>query len=234
MSYKSVCLGAFFMAFLVGCTSMPKKTETIYEALVVDTSLRSVVNQCAALGSEEKKMIVEARNSWWQRNASHVMAADWGLLKLNWDDAHANAQSQRALMSMALLENIQEESKLENTRLIKVPVTTKQCQKLAEKMSKGKLDLAQSKADETILKALNDDRVNVEGQAQVAQSINNRYRKYGRSLFVVEKTLREAGCSKPTISLIRNAWPIEVFDATCNQSEYLLVQCDWGRCEIKR
>lgn len=222
------------MLTVVGCSSLPPKSEAIYDTLVMDTSLRGVVGSCAALGDAEKRTIVVARNQWWQNNASYVLAADWGLLKLNWDDAHTAAESQRALMGLALLENIQNESLANQADLLKGKASTDSCEKVAKKIAKGKYDIDNNKSAVKILDTLKADRLNVEGEASVARSINNRYRKYGRSLFVVEKALRETGCNAPNISLLRNSWPLEVYDATCNETGYLLVRCEWGRCEIKR
>lgn len=233
MSCKYLAVFILVVSF-AGCSTMPPKSEAIYDALVIDTSLRGVVGACAVLGEAEKRNIVIARNQWWQNNASYVLAADWGLLKLNWDDAHSGAESQRALMGLALLENIQNESLVNQADLLKGKASTDSCENVAKKIIKGKYDIDNNKSAVKILEALKADRINVEGEASVARSINNRYRKYGRSLFVVEKALRETGCSEPNISLLRNSWPLEVYDATCNETDYLIVRCEWGRCEIKR
>jgi hypothetical protein len=233
MPFKLLC--TLIMALLfVSCSSLPPKSEAIYDTLMIDNSLRGAVGSCAALGDTEKRVIVAARNNWWRTNSSYVMAADWGLLKLNWDDAHKSAESQRVLLGLALLENIQSESAQKQSSLLKGKATTASCEKLAKSIDKGKFDVSKSKSTVKILDALNADRKNVEGVAATAQSINNRYRKYGRSLFVVEKALREAGCSSANISLLRNSWPLEVYDATCNETDYILVRCEWGRCELKR
>ncbi|ATX76691.1 MAG: hypothetical protein MUQ43_09970 [Reinekea forsetii] len=40
--------------------------------------------------------------------------------------------------------------------------------------------------------------------------------------------------SQPSIALLRNAWPVEVYAAFCSQDDYQLIRCEWGRCAINR
>jgi len=225
---------AMVALFTVGCASLPPQTEAIHEALVIDAALREATDQCAVVGSGERRLAERERVEWWKRNGSYVLAADYGILQLNWEDAPEKSEPQRAVLAMQLLENIQIESALLLDDWFGDYEESNECEKLFKQVNKGKFDLDDNKKRKKILDTLVGKRQDMSNDAELARSINSRYRKYGRSLFVVEKALKVAGCSTPNIALLRNSWPIEVYDAVCSQKDYLLVKCEWGRCEIKR
>jgi hypothetical protein len=219
---------------LFSCSSLPPKTEAIHNALVLDSALRQAAEQCGNISQEDRRLAERERALWWSRNGNWVVAADYGMLQLNWDLAAKEFDGQRAVLGMQLLEQIQLDSDDMSAKWVGDSETSQKCEKLFKSVAKGKLDLDQSKKHLKSLNELSDSRSDVSKVAEIARSINSRYRKYGRSLFVVEKTLKETGCSNPQISLLRNSWPIEVYDAACSQKDYLLVKCEWGRCEVKR
>jgi hypothetical protein len=196
--------------------------------------MRSAVLQCATNSQEDRQIAEKERVGWWQRNGQWVTAADYGLLQLTWDNSNTQNESQRAILSMSLLENTLEDAEALRKKWLGDSHQTNSCQKLFNRVAKGKLDLDRSKKQLAILSDLNQEQQDVSADAQAARSINNRYRKYGRSLFVVEKELKQSGCSSPNIALLRNSWPIEIYDAVCSQQDYMLVKCEWGRCEVKR
>ncbi|MEK9712309.1 MAG: hypothetical protein VW258_07065, partial [Thalassolituus sp.] len=55
-------------------------------------------------------------------------------------------------------------------------------------------------------------------------------KRYGRSLYVVEKLAEQEGCDKTTVSLLKGEWPYEFYDANCPDKTMSLVRCEWGRC----
>ena len=224
----------FILFLLVGCSSMPPRTEVIHEALVTDAAMRSAVLQCATMSQEDRQIAEKERVGWWQRNGKWVSAADYGLLQLAWDKSEPRLEEHRALVSMSLLENTLLDAEDLRKKWLGDGQKSSGCQTLFNRVAKGKLDLDRTKKQKNVLEQLNLERVDVSEQAQAARSINARYRKYGRSLFVVEKELKQAGCSDPKVALLRNSWPIEVYDAVCSQQDYMLVKCEWGRCEVKR
>ena len=57
-------------------------------------------------------------------------------------------------------------------------------------------------------------------------------KEYGRSFYVVEKMAKRNGCSGAEVHLLKNAWPHEVYDASCPDGSYLLMRCEWGNCLI--
>jgi hypothetical protein len=97
----------------------------------------------------------------------------------------------------------------------------------------GRNDLSREQRYFETLVTLQNEREVLDSDVEQAVSINARYRRYGRSLFVVEQHMARQGCNEPQIALLRNAWPLEVYDAICADQSYYLVQCEWGRCDVK-
>lgn len=231
---RSFFIAFISFSFLVGCSSLPPKTEAIHNALVTDAALRMAVETCGQLGNEEKRLAQGEQALWWGRNREFVLGADYGLLDLNWALAKQNNEQERAVLAMQVLELVLDDANDQYTQWFGDYVETSDCESLFKSVNKQKLDLTKPKKQAEVLSDFYANRTSVSDQASTARSINSRYRKYGRSLFVVEKTLKEAGCSKPNIALLRNSWPIEVYDAVCSQKNYVIVKCEWGRCDVKR
>lgn len=52
----------------------------------------------------------------------------------------------------------------------------------------------------------------------------------GRSLFEVEKMVRENLCSTPEILNIFDRWPREMYGVYCEEKDPSLILCEWGEC----
>lgn len=214
---------------LMGCSSHGVKTAPIVDALSTHQGVLSTVEYCTTVNAEQTLLYQRAAQSWWQQNAQLVHAADWGLVELNWYGASERAIEDRTLIGLALLENIQQKGDKASRQWLGRRMAPKDCEDWATQVLRGRYDL---KSDKSLV-ALGEQRRSVTENVEAAKAINTRYRQYGRSLFIVEQTLRASGCSSNNVALLRNAWPVEVYDATCEQN-YVLVQCEWGRCEVKR
>jgi len=220
---------------LMGCAGLPAQSDAIHHALVTDLALRQAADICRAAdntGADSDAQAEQAR--WWDRNGSWVLAADYGLLQLTWQGAAQQAEPQRAVLAMVVLEQVQVDAQAQVAQWLGRSQDRADCQPLFARVGAGKLDLSTAKKQHRVLEQLATERRSVADDADLARSINSRNRKYGRSLYTVEKTLKESGCVQPNIALLRNAWPLEVYDAVCSQDDYQLVKCEWGRCAIKR
>lgn len=219
---------------LVGCASLPTpKSEAIHFALLQDATLRELASQCSALGAAQQSLAVQAERDWWQRNGNSVMAADYGLLQLNWDQAAEAAEQQRAFWSMQVLERIQIDSREQVDDWLSGNRAERNCEQQLTAFRDGRNDLSRERKYFETLVTLQNERRALATDVDQAVSINARYRRYGRSLFVVEQHMTRQGCSQPEIALLRNAWPLEVYDAVCSDQSYYLIQCEWGRCDVK-
>lgn len=223
------------VVLLAGCASLPTpRSEAIHYALTTDATLRELAEQCARVSPDLRTKAVQAQRDWWRRNGSVVAAADYGLLQLNWDDAREPLEKQRAYLSMQVLEMVHSDAGAQVAEWVDGKKTERNCEKQLANYQDGDLDLSQQKKYFNTLVALQNEQKQQLEDVDQARAINARYRKYGRSLFLVEQKVQTLGCNRPQISMLRNDWPLEVYDAVCSDQTYLLVQCEWGRCDIRR
>lgn len=219
---------------LMSCSSMPEQTEAIHEALTTDSAIRQAVTLCAPTDIAVRRQATREQLDWWQRNRDYVLGADFGLLALNWDQANDASEAERAVLAMQVLEFIQTDSQAQLTGWLGQKPSAGECSRLFDKVADGKYDLDRPRRQADLLQSYYQNRQPLKSELTASRSINTRYRKYGRSLFLVEKELQQIGCAQPTVSLLRNSWPLEVYDAVCQSDDYLLVKCEWGRCDVKR
>jgi hypothetical protein len=219
---------------LAGCASLPTpRSEAIHYALTTDASLRELASQCQPVSAQLESQVAQTQRDWWRRNGAVVSAADYGLLQLNWAQHSVPVEEQRAYLSMQLLEMVQTDADAQVSDWLDGQPARNCADELAE-FQDGKRDLSRNSDHfETLVSLQNDEKVQMSDVDQ-ARVINARYRRYGRSLFVVEQKLQAQGCNRPQISMLRNEWPLEVYDAVCSDSSYVLMQCEWGRCDMRR
>ncbi|MEJ2042919.1 MAG: hypothetical protein P8X89_06565 [Reinekea sp.] len=231
---KQILLLFIMVLITAACSSLPPQTDAIHEALTTNIALRSATRQCADLGGEMRDQAEIGYSDWWWRNQKLVQAADYGLLQLNWETSQKVTEEQHAVLGIQLLEMLVVDSTKQVSDWLGSQVRNRDCQKLFTQVEEGRLDLDRSRSIAKTLNELSQQRESVAEDAERARSINARYRKYGRSMTLAEKLLRESGCRTSKLSLLRNSWPLEVYDTVCGQDDYVLVKCLWGRCEIKR
>ena len=221
------------VALFTACSSVPPQTQAIHKALTTNLALRSATVKCVGLANATERQVKQKYSSWWQRNRQFVQAADYGLLKLNWDASQPATEEQHAVLGMQQLELLMLDSQAQLAEWLGAEASDKSCLKLFDQVGEGDLDLDRRRDDTEVLNALFLERAAYSADVDAARAINARYRKYGRSLYIVEEALRKTGCGEPTISMLRNSWPLEVYDAVCEADNYRLVECVWGRCEVK-
>jgi hypothetical protein len=224
----------FAVAFiLVSCASLPPETTAIHDALVTESALRQATVSCVTVDYETRRMAERAHFDWLKRNQTFIEAADWGLLELTWNEAPEGVEHQRAVLAMTMLEQIQADGQAQKITWLGNAVEKNDCLKLYEQVNKGKLDLNSDKANASYYHQVNNRRKDLSADAEAARNMNNKYRGYGRSLLIAKNALKAENCLSAKVSIIRNSWPLEVYEAVCQTSEYKLVQCEWGRCAVK-
>lgn len=229
----------FAALLFVSCSSNSIKTESIQQVLSTDMALRMATEQCMAVGLNTQQFAKFERDSWWQRNGQWVTAADQSLVNLVWQHTDQLQEPARAVLSLELLEASHHQSLLLNQDWLGSSVNEEKCQRLFNRVRAGEHDIKLSdKARDSLAAAPQHaertlSTAQTQAIAESASAVNARYRKYGRSLFLAEKSLQTVGCKNPNLALIRNSWPLEVYDATCSNEEYFLVKCEWGRCQVK-
>lgn len=223
----------FIPLLFVSCATVSPQTDSIQTVLTTDVALRMALDQCRNTDLVTRQKVEFEHSGWWQRNGQWVLQADRGLVALNWQHSSPFQEASRSVLALQLLESTHQNSK-DLTQQWLATADAQTCQALFNRVSNGELDI---QLDDEQRQALADIAVSqnlIEADSNAAQAVNARYRKYGRSLYLAEKSLQQVGCSKPNLALIRNNWPLEVYDATCSNNDYFLVKCEWGRCLVKQ
>ena len=215
---------------LAACSSAPIGDVAINHALQEEATLREVADQCKDLGGAVRTSAFQARKDWWKRNGAIVRAADNGFLH-NIDASFGERDQSSALTAITVTYQLTENAAVEANGILSSGNPEKGCLKILEEYESGVRDLNNDKK-------MREAYVNLQNQAKAdfaqlkkAKGKVAKNRKYGRSLFVVENKLKQQGCTQPNISLLRNSWPLEVYDAQCADKSYFLVRCQWGKCE---
>ncbi|WP_394169278.1 hypothetical protein [Saccharospirillum alexandrii] len=234
MVVRTCSLVAVAATVLAGCASLPTpRSEAIHYALTTDASLRELASQCQSLSPQLESKATQTQRDWWRRNGAAVSAADYGLLQLNWDQQTAPIEDQRAYLSMQVIEMVQSDASEQVTDWLD-DRPERNCERELTAFQDGERDLSRNSDHFETLVTLQNDEKQQMADVDQARVINARYRRFGRSLFVVEQKLQAQGCNQPQVSILRNEWPLEVYDAVCSDSSYVLMQCEWGRCDTLR
>jgi hypothetical protein len=69
-------------------------------------------------------------------------------------------------------------------------------------------------------------------EEKAAALVVKKQRKFGRSLYVVEKLAKRSGCPGANVKVIKTDWPHEVYDVQCPDKSYILIRCEWGNCLV--
>ncbi|MAK92138.1 MAG: hypothetical protein CMI03_01055 [Oceanospirillaceae bacterium] len=224
------------MLGLHGCASSPLSPtgEAVYYALQTDTTLRAWADACSDVSARAGQAAFTAEKNWWKRNGAMVEGADFGLAYdiINVTDTRVETG---ARVAMALTWQVVETAEAEvNDMLASASNKEDLCLRVLDQYNEGQRDL---RGDDKVYQSLVDLQRRSQQQGEdleikrAAVSVEAG-KEYGRSFYVVEKMAKRNGCSGAEVHLLKNAWPHEVYDASCPDGSYLLMRCEWGNCLI--
>lgn len=223
------------ISLLQGCASKQHATtaDAVQFALQTDTTLRTWVDECQQVSHRAKQVAWQAKNSWWRRNGAYVLGADYGLtnelMKVT-DERDVTG----ALVASGLVAQVYANSQGEVLELLNSTGNKQDlCENVLNKYAEGDYDFNNNPVFYPML-------LNLENRAtkdkdklfekKAAQS-TKKSRRFGRSLYVVEK-LSNKICSNADVSILKEQWPYEVYNVQCSNTKYSLVRCEWGSCLI--
>ena len=230
-------IGLLMLGILLsGCSSAPKiKTgEAVYYALNTDSQLRVWAERCGAISNSAKALAWSTHRSWWQRNGSFVEGADYGLTR-DIMMVSGDRDVTGADLAMGFTAQIVADAQGRvDAMLSEVSDQETLCGNILSKYEKGDFDL---RGDDDLYPTLVDLQRRSQAGAEALKRkqqalIKKKKRRFGRSLYTVEKIARRSGCPAADVTLIKNAWPHEVYDLQCPGGDYVLVRCEWGNCLI--
>ena len=217
---------------LVSCAGAPVSQEqAIANALAEDATVRNLADTCTHVGGQARLAAYSAQKAWWASNAEIVKAADRGFI--NGVNASFGEREEAAVIgTLHFTQDVETSATSTVQKLLNGGNAEDKCVAALAPYESGEKDLSNDKkyrAAYTQLLEQSDADLSSLASARLA---NAKQRKYGRSLFVVENKVAGMGCQQPSITLLRNQWPLEVYDAQCADKSYLIARCEWGKCEI--
>jgi hypothetical protein len=233
-TYLRAFMSVLLLSLLVGCASTPKSStgQAVYYALKTDVQLRLWVEQCQGMSGKAKQIALQAKGNWWRRNGAFVEGADFGLTReimLVSDDRDVSG----ANLALGITTQVVEDAEAEMKRLLEASGNQeKLCVNMLSKFNEGDFDLRDNNQFYPVLVGLQR-RAQQEGvdlkEKSAALTVKKK-RKFGRSLYVVEKLAKRSGCPGANVKVIKVDWPHEVYDVQCPDNSYVLVRCEWGNC----
>lgn len=229
-----VLFSALLLSLLVGCSSAPQSStgQAVYYALQTDVQLRLWVDHCQNISGKLKQVAWQAKSNWLRRNGAFVEGADYGLTReimlVSGDRDVTGANIALGITAQAV-QDAEAEMKL---ILDESGNQEKLCLNMLSKFNDGDYDLRDNNQFYPTLVDLQR-RAQQNGQELQEQSatlVVNKQRKFGRSLYVVEKLAKRSGCPGANVKVIKSDWPHEVYDVQCPDNSYILVRCEWGNC----
>ena len=235
MARFRILLSALVLLFLVGCAAPKSSTsEAVYYALQTDVQLRLWVEHCEGINGKVKQVAWQAKKNWWRRNGAFVEGADYGLTReimLVSGDRDVTG----ANVAMGLTSQVVNEAEKEMQAILDSSSNQqKLCLNMLGKFNDGAYDLRDNNKYYPTLVDLQRraqrDGTNLEEKS--AALAVGKQRKFGRSLYAVEKLAKRSGCPGANVKVIKADWPHEVYDVQCPDKSYVLVRCEWGNCLI--
>ncbi|MFC3853093.1 hypothetical protein ACFOSD_09645 [Salinispirillum marinum] len=234
MKQTSLVGGLIASLLFVGCAAPSAKytNEAVAYALATEAELRALVAACDGVSGPASAAAREADQEWWRRNATMMQAADYGFItELNGfvDDRRTESL---ALFTMnagfALDEQMRERvaGKLDTRNPERI------CLQELANFRAGDRDLNQDDRHYAELVALSTEARVDQNALRSSRTPTAANREFGRSFYQAEQALSAVGCQQADISMLKNSWPLEVYEAQCRDMTYHLVRCEWNRCNV--
>lgn len=236
MSFKAWSAALAF-TLLVGCSSVPKQSPTgqaVYFALQTNVQLRLWAEHCENMSGAAKQAAWQAKQNWWRRNGAFVEGADYGLTR---DIMQVTGERDvtGANIALGITTQVVEEAEQEVQTLLRESGNQQAlCLTMLSKFNDGDFDL---RDNNQLYPALVDLQRSAQQKGQsleekAASLAIKKERKFGRSLYLVEKIAKRSGCPNASVKVIKSDWPHEVYDVQCPDESYILVRCEWGNCLV--
>jgi len=231
-----ILLSVILLSLLGGCSSAPQSStgQAVYYALQTDVQLRLWVEHCQGMSNKAKQVAWQAKKNWWRRNGAFVEGADYGLTReimLVSGDRDVTAANIALGVTTQVVEDAESEMK---EILVESGDQQALCLNMLSKFNDGDYDLRDNNQFYPTLVDLQR-RAQRDGQKleeKAAALAVKKQRKFGRSLYVVEKLAKRSGCPGANVKVIKTDWPHEVYDVQCPDKSYILIRCEWGNCLV--
>ncbi|AJQ95344.1 hypothetical protein [Gynuella sunshinyii] len=217
---------------LVGCASAPiTQEQAIAHAISADATMRNLVSTCYQMGGQAKNVAYSAKKTWWAANAPIVEAADRSFINAV-NTSFGQRETAPVIGTLRFTQGVQNTALAEVQALLGNTDPAEKCIDALAPYVAGEKDLMNDPAYAPWYREMMNQTQPDLSVMETAKLANAKQRKYGRSLYLVQSKVVAMGCQNADITLLRNQWPLEVYDAQCADKTYLLARCEWGKCDI--
>jgi hypothetical protein len=235
MARVRILLSALALSLLAGCSTPQSSTnDAVYYALQTDVQLRLWVDHCEGISSRVKQVAWQAKSNWWRRNGAFVEGADYGLTR-EIMMVSGDRDVTGANIALGITSQVVDQAEKEMQSVLEGSSNQeKLCMNMLAKFNDGDYDLRDNNQLYPTLVDLQrrEQRDGQKLEEKAAMLEIKKKRKFGRSLYAVEKLAKRSGCPGAKVQVIKADWPHEVYDVQCPDKSYVLVRCEWGNCLV--
>lgn len=219
---------------LIACSGPQRKPQeqAIYQTLVEDLTFRKLADHCNSVSKATEQHVWRAEKEWRQRNDVFVEAADFGFA-YNMINLTGDRQETGARYAMGLSFDVVHDAEQKAQDIIKSGLSHDDCFDLMAEYKDGKKDFSENKERYAMLlnllqekKRSGEDTLLKQAQLEVKKG-----RSYSRSSITAQKMAARSICPGAKILTLKSKWPLEIFEASCPDKSYVLIECKWGNCQ---
>jgi hypothetical protein len=229
----TLILMTVLMTACAGSSRMPQE-EAIYQTLIEDVTFRKIASHCLSVSKRSEHQVWRAQKEWWDRNSVIVEAADYGF-SYNVINLTGERQDTGARYAMGLSFDIVREAEKKADTVIGEGLEEEECIEIMGDYRAGENDLSADDERYALLLKLmqKKKREGKDLELQQAQIINKTGESYSRSSMSARRLAHRTVCPGASITTLKSEWPIEIFEAVCNDDSYVLIECKWGSCATR-
>lgn len=237
MARVRILLSVLALSLLAGCStskSASSTNEAVYYALQTDMQLRLWVDHCEGISGRAKQVAWQAKKNWWRRNGAFVEGADYGLTR-EIMMVSGDRDVTGANLALGITSQVVDQAEKEMQLVLEGSSNQeKLCMNMLAKFNDGDYDLRDNnQLYPTLVDLQRREQRNGQNLEEKAAKLEMaKKRKFGRSLYAVEKLAKRSGCPGAKVQVIKADWPHEVYDVQCPDKSYVLVRCEWGNCLV--
>lgn len=219
---------------LIACSGPQRKPQeqAIYQTLVEDLTFRKLADHCNSVSKATEQHVWRAQKEWRQRNDVLVEAADFGFA-YNMINLTGERQETGARYAMGLGFDVVHDAEKKANDIIQAGLSESDCFELMAEYKDGKKDFSENKDRYAMLLSLLQEKKKFGEDVLLEQAALEvkEGKSYSRSSITAQKMAARSICPGAKILTLKSQWPLEIFEASCPDDSYVLIDCKWGNCK---
>jgi len=221
---------------IAACSAPVRKPQeqAVFQALVEDVTFRKLAEYCNKVRKTSEQDVWRAQKEWWQRNGIFVEAADYSFA-YNLIDLTGERQETGARYAMGLSYDIVHEADTRSKKSIKEGLSKEGCTQVMIDYRDGKMDLSENKDMYALLLKLVQEK-KTKGEdllLKQAKLESKKGKAFSRSSITAQRLAKRSICPGAKVQTLKSKWPLEIFEASCPDDSFMLIECEWGNCKTR-